>query len=32
MYRVGFLISEIPNQMIGKWIGADRWIPIQIII
>jgi hypothetical protein len=32
MYRVGFLISEIPSQMIGKWIGADRWIPIQIII
>lgn len=32
MYRVGFLISEIPSQMIGKWIGPDRWIPIQIII
>ncbi|ETS77578.1 hypothetical protein PFICI_11452 [Pestalotiopsis fici W106-1] len=32
MYRVGFLISEIPSQMIGKWLGPDRWIPIQIII
>jgi hypothetical protein len=26
MYRVGFLISEIPSQMIGKWLGPDRWV------
>ena len=32
MYRIGFLISEIPSQMIGKWVGVDRWIPIQIIV
>ncbi|KAK6071420.1 major facilitator superfamily transporter [Seiridium cupressi] len=32
MYRVGFLISEIPSQMLGKWLGPDRWIPAQIII
>jgi hypothetical protein len=32
MYRVGFLISEIPSQMIGKWLGPDRWIPVQIIL
>ncbi|PWY67147.1 putative MFS transporter [Aspergillus heteromorphus CBS 117.55] len=31
MYRVGFLISEIPSQMIGKRLGPDRWIPVQII-
>ncbi|KAI0143296.1 major facilitator superfamily domain-containing protein [Pestalotiopsis sp. NC0098] len=32
MYRAGFLISEIPSQMVGKWLGPDRWIPTQIII
>ncbi|KAJ6134256.1 Major facilitator superfamily domain general substrate transporter [Penicillium sp. IBT 18751x] len=31
MYRIGFLISEIPSQMIGKRMGPDRWIPFQII-
>ncbi|KAI5206038.1 putative pantothenate transporter [Aureobasidium subglaciale] len=31
MYRIGFLISEIPSQMIGKKVGPDRWIPIQLI-
>ncbi|GFN18213.1 hypothetical protein AtubIFM55763_004616 [Aspergillus tubingensis] len=32
MYRVGFLIAEIPSQMLGKAIGPDRWIPVQIIL
>ncbi|KAL6362724.1 hypothetical protein LRP88_04028 [Fusarium phalaenopsidis] len=32
MYRVGFLIAEIPSQMVGKWLGPDRWIPVQIIL
>jgi hypothetical protein len=32
MYRIGFLIAEIPSQMIGKRLGPDRWIPIQIIL
>ncbi|KAL4779969.1 putative MFS transporter [Aspergillus varians] len=32
MYRIGFLIAEIPSQMVGKRLGPDRWIPIQIIL
>lgn len=32
MYRVGFLLAEIPSQMIGKRLGPDRWIPVQIIL
>ncbi|KAL1640452.1 hypothetical protein SLS58_006950 [Diplodia intermedia] len=32
MYRVGFLVSEIPSQMLGKRLGPDRWIPCQIVL
>ncbi|KAF5723126.1 nicotinamide mononucleotide permease [Fusarium mundagurra] len=32
MYRMGFLVAEIPSQMIGKRLGPDRWIPVQIIL
>ena len=32
MYRVGFLLAEIPSQMIGKRLGPDRWIPVQIVL
>ncbi|KFX87717.1 hypothetical protein V490_08072 [Pseudogymnoascus sp. VKM F-3557] len=32
MYRVGFIIAEIPSQLVGKKLGPDRWIPVQIII
>ncbi|KAF5860548.1 hypothetical protein ETB97_001391 [Aspergillus alliaceus] len=30
IFKLFYLLSEIPAQLIGKYIGVDKWIPIQM--
>ncbi|BGP48339.1 hypothetical protein JCM10450v2_004211 [Rhodotorula kratochvilovae] len=30
--KLGFLTAELPSQMVGKKIGVDIWLPMQICI